>query len=421
MTDLIFADSKGLLVRFGLGIGVLIGLISSLFAISWQLGDLLGDITSATDPNASAIAITALRLAPSDPKGYALRAEAESDPEKSIFYFEEAVRSAPYDYRWRIDLGRAYEQNDRPADAEDQFKRAVDLASSYGAPHWYLGNFYLRHENVDAALNELKMAADSNETYRDQVFSLAWDYFGKDVGRVERMAGEKPIAIARLAVFFAARGYAADSLRNWDRLSAEDKSQYLNEAKALATGLFEQRHFTEALAFTHDLGTGPEASAEAVTNPSFEKSLAENVRFDWQIDHTLPKFGITTDSKVKHEGNRSLKATFSGYSKASFANILQTIVVKPGARYRLTFWLRTENLRSAGPPVAEVINANSDSFIIRSEPFPANIDDWQKVELDFAVPENCDGITIRTGRAFCGDDCPLTGAFWYDDFTLTKL
>jgi len=30
-------------------------------------------------------------------------------------------------------------------------------------------------------------------------------------------------------------------------------------------------------------------------------------------------------------------------------------------------------------------------------------------------------VTIRTVRAYCGDDCPITGTLWYDDFELKKI
>jgi hypothetical protein len=46
--------------------------------------------------------------------------------------------------------------------------------------------------------------------------------------------------------------------------------------------------------------------------------------------------------------------------------------------------------------------------------------DWQDVALDFTVPEGIEGVEIRTVRANCGEDCPIAGTFWYDDFRLTR-
>ena len=121
------------------------------------------------------------------------------------------------------------------------------------------------------------------------------------------------------------------------------------------------------------------------------------------------------------EGNRSLRVTFKGFNKPTISNILQTAVVEPGRKYRLQFWVRTENLRSAGMPMIEIVNANDEKAMVRSDKFLTGTADWQQITVDLAIPLNCNGISIRTIREFCGEECPITGIFWYDDFSLTKL
>ena len=127
-----------------------------------------------------------------------------------------------------------------------------------------------------------------------------------------------------------------------------------------------------------------------------------------------------TDGKVKREGSRSLRVSFRSFIKPTLANIFQTVVVEPGKRYSLRFWVRTENLRSAGTPMIEIINANDDRSIARSPALATGTNDWQEMSIDFAAPPGCSGISIRTIRAFCGEECPITGILWYDDFELTE-
>ncbi|HCA58316.1 MAG TPA: hypothetical protein DEP46_10060, partial [Blastocatellia bacterium] len=74
------------------------------------------------------------------------------------------------------------------------------------------------------AFAELNKAAQKSSVYREQVFSLAWDYFGKDAAAVEKVAGDAPDVRASLALFFAARGASADALRNWNLLTQEQKA-----------------------------------------------------------------------------------------------------------------------------------------------------------------------------------------------------
>jgi tetratricopeptide (TPR) repeat protein len=420
MRDLIAVESRSTKTRLLLAGTVATCLVLCWFAVRWQIGNMLAGFQDPFGPNAAEVAQGALDLAPSDPTAHWLAATAATG--EAIQGFESAVRSAPRDLRWRVELARALEQGEMAARAEVEFKSAIALAPAYAYPHWHLANFYLRQGRNDDALAELKKAAENNLAYRDQVFSLVWDIFDKDPAKVEAVAGESTEAKARLAYFFAARGRAADALRNWNLLSEAEKAANPDNAKAIAHGLYLQHYFLQSLEFARQAGLDTEAQPEAVTNGSFEKGLGDDPdsRFGWQVLRNDPKVEFATDAKVKHEGDRGLKVTFRTYVKPALGNLLQTIVVTPGRRYRLTFWIRTENLKSSGGPLLQVVSANDEKLIAQSQPFPTGTNDWQQIAVDFSAPENCGGISIRTARLACGEDCPITGVFWYDDFVLSK-
>ena len=427
-SDLIELDSKSLRSRLVLVGAILAAVVFASFGARWQLGDMLANLTPPTDANASAIALLAERLAPADPLTSWLRGSAgdnftDGSTVSSLERFEQTVRLAPFDYRWRVDLGRALEQDGQPERAEAAFNRAVEIAPSYAYPRWHLGNFYLRQKRTDEAFAQLKKATENNTEYREQVFSLAWEYFDKDATQLEKLAGDLPEPRASLAYFFAAHGRASDSLRNWNRLSDRDKAANYTIGKSIALGLYQQRHFAQALEFSKQNGNDVTANAGAVTNAGFESPVAETETswFSWQIARTDPKIEIAADSKVRRLGDRSLRVTFKTYIKPSLANITQTVAVEPRTRYRLRFFVRTENLKTAGGPLIEIANANDDKSLAESKPFTVGTNDWQEMAVEFTTPDNCDGIQIRTIRAYCGDSCPITGTFWYDDFDIDKL
>ena len=427
-SDLIELDSKSLRLRLLLVGAIVTGIVLAWFGVSWQLGDMLANLTLPTDLNAAPVAALAAKLAPADPMTSWLQASAGDDgtavnPVSSLETFEQTVRLAPFDYRWRVDLGRALEQDGQTERGEAEFKRAVELAPSYAYPRWHLGNFYLRQKRTDEAFARLKKATENNTEYREQVFSLAWEYFEKDVAQLEKLAGDLPEPRASLAYFLAAHGRAADSLRNWNLLSDRDKAANYTIGKSIALGLYQQRHFAQALEFSKQDGNDVAANAGVVTNAGFELPVAETETswYGWQIVRTDPKIEIAADSKIRHLGDRSLRVTFKSYVKPSLANITQTVVVEPRTRYRLRFFVRTENLKSAAGPLIEIGNANDDKSIAQSKPFQMGNNDWQEMTVEFTAPENCDGIQIRTIRSYCGDSCAINGTFWYDDFELTKL
>ena len=422
MQDLVVEPSKSTKSRAIIAVVAVVSLVGAFFAVRWQLGNMLADLTRFDDPNAPDIAAVATDWAPADPIARWLKASTVADPAEAIRLYEQTIQLAPNDYRWRIELARALEQDEQPGRAETELKKALELAPAYAYPRWHLGNFYLRQDRPDEAVAELKKAAENNQFYRDQVFSLAWDYFSKDPARLENLAGEGAEARARLAYFFAARGYAADALRNWNRLSDEEKAERDYVARTIAQGLFEKRAFPQALEFSRQLGLDTEAAPETVTNGTFEKGVSQGdgSRFGWALVRNDPNVEMAADTRVKHEGTRSLRTAFKGKVKPGFANIYQTVVIEPGKRYKLRFWVRTENLRSAGLPLLQVVNANDDKVIASSPPFSGGTADWHEVSVEFAPPPNSNGITMRTVRSDCGEDCPITGIFWYDDFELSR-
>ena len=421
-------DSRSLKVRIIIGAAVLCALIFGWFAVRWQFGNMLATLTTFSDPNAEQIAEYAVTLAPSDPEPHWLLAETKremfspDETSSAIDNYKKLVKLSPFDFRWWIELGRAFEQTDNYDEAEKAYLRAVELAPFYTNPRWQLGNFYLRRNRSDEAFAELKKVAETNPIFRDQVFSLAWDYYDKDENKIERIAGDNPTVRAGLAMFYAGKERAGDSLRIWNSLSPDEKQANAAYAKVIAQAFYEKRIYPQALEFYRGLGIEPDAKAETVQNAGFEKPIKNNkdTFFGWKIV-PAEKMEIKTDATQKHEGNRSLRVYFNGYFAPTLNNVTQTVVVEPSAKYLLTFWVRTENLKSGGNPTLEIYNANTEANIATSAPFFAGTSDWQQIKMEFVAPPDGQSVGIRTTRAFCGEVCPIVGTFWYDDFNLEKI
>lgn len=408
---------------------ILVVLLFVWFAVRWQLGDMLGELTGPNQPNAKELAATAVSLAPSDPTAqWLLAAKAKDDIspagiDRSVGLFEDVVRLSPYDFRWWIELGRAYEQAEQPDKAEAALRRAVELAPEYTFPRWQLGNFLLRQNRSDEAFAELKKTTEKSVAYREQVFSLAWDYFDKDPQKVEDVAADNPDVQATLASFLATRGQAEEALKVWNKLTPEQKAPHEATARSIAQGLHDRKFYRQALEFARQTGIDPESQTGAITNGGFETYIgpAEETLFGWRINRSEGRVDVMPDSSVKTEGARSLRISFKGFTKSDLYNAIQFVAVEPGAKYRLSFMLRTDNLKSAGPPLLKVMSGPENTVIAATPPFPTGSADWKQMSLELSVPNDADGIVIVTSRAFCPGECPLTGSVWYDDFRLARL
>lgn len=418
-------SSRNSPMRIALVAVILSAVAFGWYTARWQFGNMLAGLTLPTQRNAKQIAATAKSLAPNDPMTSWLLASTGKDVftpenlEQSLRDTEEAVRLAPYDYRWWVELGRAYEQAESPEKAERAYLRGVELAPTYTYPHWQLGNFYLRQNRSEDAFAELKKAAVDNDIYRQQVYSLAWEFYEQNSEQLEKIAGDSPEAKVGLARFYALKERADDSLRVWNDLSDDRKQKNEAIAELVARVLYDKGYLRSAVQFVNQIGIETGVKAETVKNGGFEEKIhdIENVYFGWKISKT-EKMTVKTDPSRKRSGERSLRLTFNGLVVPQISDITQAVVTEAGKKYRLSFWLKTEDLKSAGSPVLEVLNAKTAVGIASSKPFPTGTNDWQKITVDFTAPEDAEGIIIRTNRSFCGDGCPIVGTIWYDDFEL---
>lgn len=398
------------------------------FAVRTQIGSMLAEQTPASREDAADVAAIAIDLAPRDPRPRLLdamvlrRSFSTDDMERSVVRLEEAVRLSPFDYRIWTDLARGYEQSERLAEAEEALKRSIELAPNYAIPHWQMGNFLLRQGRIDEAKVELKRVTETNSAYRGQVFALAWDYFGKDPEQVEELSSDSADARVNLTEFYAERGSGRNAARIWNTLTPEEKHYYEFAGKNIARRLYRTGSARDAFQIARDVGLTDDVKEETINNGGFERFIGvdtENL-YGWNILRSDGKFEALPDTRIKAEGERSLKIVFRNYMKNELYNIIQVVTVEPGARYRLAFKVRTEELRSGGPPFLQIASYNSYQHLAATEPFSTGTHDWREIELAFDVPSGVESVELRTMRLTCGDECPISGTIWYDDFRLVR-
>lgn len=416
-------------VRIAAIAAILAALVFLWFGVRWQIGAMFADVTSTNDPEAAAIAESAISLAPANPRGYWLSGSIlrsnfdEASFEAAIEKFEAAARVSPNHYGSWTELGRTAERAGELERAERAFLQAVELAPEYTIPRWQIGNFYLRRGRVEDAIRELRLAARHSSPYQVQVFSTAWNVLGNDPQQVEQFLSETDDSKAALAYFYGSINRPDDAVRIWNQIDPANRSRFDWQVKALARDLMHHRSFRGALEFVRQTGVDTDARPEVVTNGDFESSIPQydGVRFNWTINRIDGKIDAGADTSTQRNGKRSLRFTLRGYAKPAFNTLQQSVAVMPGGRYRLSFWVRTENLRSGSMPFVEVRNATDDSINMASPPFATGTSEWTQMNIDFAVSSDKDGIYITTAREACGGECPINGIFWLDDFVLTRL
>jgi hypothetical protein len=169
-------------------------------------------------------------------------------------------------------------------------------------------------------------------------------------------------------------------------------------------------------------------------NPGFELELKE-----WASLRYANKPLATIDDKVVHGGKKSVRIQIpnialsadvvpldaSGDGQTALYTLLDPKMLKPGARYLLRFWVRTENYAIDGKPVpfsfigrGLVLPENKGQFFSTC-PCPSSEKKWRCVR--YVLEAEPPGVN-RFGINFPSFSNGLhSGTVWLDDFFLAPL
>lgn len=407
---------------------VLLALTGMWYGVRWCLGNTIAKWV----PEIGA-ARAAAQLAPADPQTHytiARLSERSFLPEEltqAAREYEEAARLSPHDYRLFIELGRVRSLLDDARGSEQALRRAVELAPTHPEPRWYLGNLLLRQGRADEAFAELRLAGDANPLkFRPQVLDLAWHVYAGQLPAVLAAVGNSASARAQLLDYLINRQRLDDARRLWAGFDPAQRLEQRALAEKLSVRLLEAKRFHDMLALQQELaaadGTTP-AQAEQLLNGGFEAAVSAPGKswFGWQV---VPVAGAQMgfDERVRREGVRSLRLAFDAAGTLNFRNISQLIVVAPQTRYRLAYYVRTEDLRSVSTLVSEIVDAAQPEHVLAAAPpLAPGSGDWQLVTLDFTTGAGGQAVTVRVVSPPCAAAaCPIFGKVWYDDFNLQR-
>jgi tetratricopeptide (TPR) repeat protein len=420
--EITFINLRPVWQRLPLVVVAVLALAGAWSALQWLVGS-----TMAEHAKEFGTAESAVRLAPRDPYTHLQLARLHrvsflpEELPKSLSEYELAAALGPNDYQIWTELGRA-----RSASGDDEggviaLRRAADLAPAYAKPRWHLGNALLRAGRTDEAFAELRRAADADSSLRPQIFNLAWQFYDQDVKRIVEVIGDSPTARAQLTTVLVGRGLINEALALWATLGADEKKSQSGAADTLVRALAERKMYRSTLQVVREAGD-VESLPEKVTNGSFESEIAAPGKhiFNWQVI-TPPGVQIAVDPRVKKEGARSLRLAFNAPSQIDFRGVLQLVPVEAETSYRLSFFTRAEELKSASLPIVEVLDGSSGAGLGASPPLASGSSDWTETTVEFKTPRGAEAVMIRFTRTQCSDAvCPIFGKVWYDDFNLQR-
>jgi len=407
---------------------VLLALSSSWFVVRWYLGNTLAEYL-IPEPSQLETARMAVAWAPSDPLphwrlGKLIQNNFPSDQiPLAVAEYEKAVSLSPNDYRFWMDLGAALEQAGDSDKAERAIREAVKLAPSYSYPSWHLGNLLLREGRYEEAFAELHRASAANDELRPQLFNLAWQVNKDDFEALLASVGKGPETRAQFSQYLTSRGRFDEGLRLWNTLSDSDKKLHHATAQTMVASLITSKRYLQAVEIWNSVAPGVAARAEPghIVDGGFEEneSSGHGGVFSWQYE-SAPQSQVGLDSDVARTGAKSFRISFQVRTKLQAINVSQLVPVRPNTEYDFEYYLKTDKLVSAAPPIVVVLDAAEETALASSGPAPNGDNDWQRLSLSFKTGVKTEAVRLKISPTSCADSsvCPIFGMVWYDDFDL---
>lgn len=335
-----------------------------------------------------------------------------------------AVNLSPWDYRQHLLLATVCEARGDRAAAEQSLLEALSLAPNYPEVHWRLANLLLREGKLAKSVVEFKAAASSNPRLLPGTLDLLWRVSAGNLAPVKAVTPGDPKSQVLLADFLVKQSRVPDAITVFGGID-RNRLVGLPESAAFIDALVSQKYVDEARGLWIGLVSGayaqPGHPLPLIWNGSFESDTSKVLaQFDWSIarnEYAVP--GI--DDSTAHTGSRSLRIEFTGRDTTRLdGQIKQNVVLRPGARYRLEFYARTDRLETPEGPIV-VVSDLSSTEIVKSDPIPAGTADWRAMTVDFTAPATARTVVITIKRLprFSYDN-PTSGTIWFDDFVLTE-
>lgn len=126
--------------------------------------------------------------------------------------------------------------------------------------------------------------------------------------------------------------------------------------------------------------------------------------------------GVTSfaDHEVVHGGKTSLRMEAIGKNQYRHCRLAQPLKLQPHRQYRISFWLKTENMVPADPEV-KVLSADAGRQVSFQTFHAERTQDWKQYDLVFNSGDQADA------RIYLGSWGGRDGKVWWDDLTVEEI
>ena len=325
-----------------------------------------------------------------------------------------------------LDLALAEESEKNLAAAREAYLEAKRAYPASPQVSWRYANFLLRHDELDAALPQLRSAVEADPSLGRAAFAECWHVVPDIDLLLDRLLPPNRDVYLKAIYELTLSGETQPALAVWRRLVQLHSKLELNDASPLLNGLLQKSDITNAkIVWTEalDLSGTPRPSASGkslIWDGGFETNTP-SVGFAWRIQQA-PGARIDYDEEVQHSGKRSLRIRFEGTQNLHLEGVCQYVPVEPKTSYQFSAWVRTLTVTtdtgvhfSLYAPECPRCSPSFTSDLKGTEP-------WTLLNLRWRAEKNVHLLRVCVAREPSAKlDNKIAGTAWVDDVSLVPF
>jgi tetratricopeptide (TPR) repeat protein len=355
---------------------------------------------------------------------------SEGNLSEAVKYLRQAVQLNPRRWDYWSDLGVACDFGPDIACSDEAFERAAALNPMTPAVSWALGNHYLLTDRPDKAYPPFRRLLALNPDYLVMTVRLCLRATRDPQAIYTGILASGQDASSRFGflTFLCSTADYESAMKIWARMiSGPDPAPSISLVKPFLDFLINHNQIGAAETVWSDLQHAgvipPDPSPQAgnlLYNGEFRVPPL-NTGFDWRLSNS-PDLEIDLSDPSGYQGRKSLRIDFLVGRNVEYDLVDQMVRVKPNTRYRLTAYVRSNNITSGSGPRLQAVEMGCATCGMRTSDPTVGTTPWHPIDVEFMTQPQTQAVRIsfwRPREKFYSRD--ITGTVWLSGVTLRIL
>ena len=332
---------------------------------------------------------------------------------------QKAASLNPYRSTIWLDLAQAHYLTGNAELTKTAIRQALMVDPTTPDTAWSAANFFLIQGDTADALKEFAIVLRQEPSLVAPALNVCWQSL-HDVRVIESILPPNPGVYLALIRLLSLRGELEPAGQVWAAFLQLNKVSDFRDCLFYIDSLLRAGMAAEASDAWKQLSS-KSADLRAYSQPdnlimdgSFTQEIL-NSGFGWRYTPE-PQISALLDTADFHSGNRSLRLTYSGHG--SDAGIFQYVATRAGMKYRLSAWVKSENLETANGPALVILDRFGNE-VYGATKETTGTTEWHRVETE--IETGVEPKLLKVAILRSPGETRIQGKFWVDDVVLAPL